>query len=189
MYSGPNFQALGLDWYPNSNATNVRSYQQVTGVTYPLCINAGATRHAYQAYEANDISMVIDQQGVVRYRGAGVKIDQITGWINDLLTTSVEGNDEVLPVSTQLEQNYPNPFNPSTRIRFYLVRNQNVHLQIYDNQGRLIKNLIDNPMNTGAHEVSWNGLTDKGLPAASGIYYYVLETADYRSGRKMILTR
>lgn len=186
---GLNFQALGLDWYPNSNKDNVRSYQQATGVTYPLCIDAGATRHAYQAYEANDISMVIDQQGVVRYRGAGVKVDQISGWIDNLLTTSDVENDQVLPRSTQLEQNYPNPFNPSTRIRFYLAQNQNVHLQIYDNQGRLIKNLIETRMNAGTHEVSWNGLSNDGLPAASGIYFYVLETEDYRSGKKMILTR
>ena len=127
VYKGLNFQALGLDWYPNSNTDNVRSYQQATGVTYPLCIDAAATRSAYQAYEANDVSMVIDQQGVVRYRGAGVKVDQISGWIDNLLTATNVDNDQAVPRSTELEQNYPNPFNPSTRIRFYLAQNQTVH--------------------------------------------------------------
>ena len=188
VYRGPNFQALGLDWYPNSNETNVRSYKEVTGVTYPLCINAASTRSVYQAYEANDVSMVIDQGGIVRYRGSGVKTDQIRGWIDNLLTTSVEEPGR-LPGTTRLEQNYPNPFNPATRIWFHLAQNQDVHLQIFDNQGRLIKNLIEARMNAGRHEVSWNGLTDDGIPAASGIYYYILQTADHRSGRKMILTR
>lgn len=188
VYQGSNFQAIGLDWYPNSNATNVSSYQQATGVTYPLCIGASGTRAAYKAYEANDVSMVIDQEGIVRYRGAGVNTSQITGWIDNLLTTSVE-EKETFPVTPRLEQNYPNPFNPETRISFRLTNSQKVMLQIYDNEGRLIKNLIEDRLQAGRHEVSWNGKTAEGLPAASGIYFYVLQTGNFRSAKKMILTR
>jgi len=42
-----------------------------------------------------------------------------------------------------LYQNFPNPFNPSTTISFYLPRNSNVKLLIYDLKGALIQNLAN----------------------------------------------
>ena len=188
VYKDQNFQAIGLDWYPNSNEKNVRDYQQLTKVTYPLCIDAVAERATYQAYEANDVSLVIDQSGIVRYRGAGVKVDQITSWIDNLLVTSVAGENNI-PEKPHLYQNYPNPFNPVTNIIFEIKESQKVILQIYNIEGRLIKTLIENQLYAGRHELSWNGLNSRGNLVASGVYYYVLRAGDYQSAKRMVLMR
>ena len=166
----------------------MRDYQQLTKVTYPLCIDAATERAIYQAYEANDVSLVIDQSGIVRYRGAGVKVDQITSWIDNLLVTSVEGENNI-PEKPHLYQNYPNPFNPVTNIIFEIKESQKVILQIYNIEGRLIKTLIENQLFAGRHELSWNGLNSQGLSVASGVYYYVLRAGDYQSAKRMVLMR
>jgi hypothetical protein len=41
----------------------------------------------------------------------------------------------------------------------------------------------------GNHHVTWNGLTDSGLPAAAGQYRYVLRTAKGQVSRSMILLK
>ncbi len=166
----------------------MRGYKQFTGITYPLCIDAAAERAVYQAYEANDVSMVIDQSGIVRYRGAGVNTSEITSWINTLLATSAV-EEMKQPQSPQLFQNYPNPFNPGTNISFQITGAQNVVLQIYNIEGRLITTLIDNQLFAGRHEISWNGLDSKGYPVVSGVYFYVLKTGDFQSTKRMILMR
>jgi len=167
----------------------VNNFKEYTQITYPLCIGASATRAAYSAYEANDVSMVIDQSGIIRYRGPGVQTVNIKPFIDDLIATSVEDDNSVIPKSPELYQNYPNPFNPVTNIAFEIRQAQKVTLQIYDNRGRLIKTMIENQLNAGHHEVSWNGVNNQGRPAASGVYMYVLKTEDFRSSKKMILVR
>ena len=132
--------------------------------------------------------MVIDPSGIVRYRGAGVNTSQISSWIDNLLATSIE-EDFVKPRTPELSQNYPNPFNPSTAIRFDIDRSEKVILQIYNNEGRLITTLIDNHMNAGSHEVSWNSKNDDGLTIASGVYYYILKTDGFVTSRKMTFIR
>jgi hypothetical protein len=166
----------------------VRGYKQFTGVSYPLCIDASATRATYKAYEANDVSMVIDQSGIVRYRGAGVNTSSIQSWINNLLATDIEEINQV-PQTSQLYQNYPNPFNPATNIRFELAESQQVTLQIFNIEGRLVKTLIDNQLFAGSHELSWNGLDNRQQPAASGAYYYILKSGDFQSAKRMVLMR
>jgi hypothetical protein len=151
-------------------------------------MNAFTERATYQAYEANDVSVVIDQSGIVRYRGAGVNTTQITLWIDNLLATSVEQKNNH-PRSSSLDQNYPNPFNQSTNIRFEIAETKKVILQIYNNEGRLITTLIDNEMNAGLHEVSWNGKNFSGQTVASGVYYYKLTAGEFQSIRRMILMR
>jgi hypothetical protein len=144
--------------------------------------------HSYKTLFAIHWSISLDQSGIVRYRGAGVKTSSIQSWINNLLATGVEENKQV-PRSSQLYQNYPNPFNPVTNIRFELAESQQVTLQIFNIEGRLVKTLIDNQLFAGSHELSWNGLDNHSQPAASGAYYYILKAGDFQSAKRMVLMR
>ncbi len=84
-----------------------------------------------------------------------------------------ESSSEQSPViSYQLEQNYPNPFNPSTRIRFGLVERGNVHVQIYNHLGQLVRTLAEEELAAGWHELSWDGRNQTGAAAATGVYFY-----------------
>jgi hypothetical protein len=83
-----------------------------------------------------------------------------------------------------LSQNYPNPFNPSTTVEFYLPKESNVKLLIYD--------VLGNEVQTIFNEVKAAGIYKSSIDMdnfAAGIYYYRL-TADYfNRTNKMILLK
>jgi hypothetical protein len=166
----------------------VSGFQQSTGITYPLCIAGASTRTAYQAYEGLDVSIVIDQQGIIRYRGGGVDVSEIKMMIDNLIAVNnIAGN--IMPRSVALFQNKPNPFNPSTVISFYIESKQKVSLIVYNNQGRFIRTLLENTMHAGRHSIDWDGKNISGNHVSSGVYFYVLRTADNRIVKKMTLIR
>jgi hypothetical protein len=87
----------------------------------------------------------------------------------------LSGSDVPLPASTFLEQNYPNPFNPSTALKLALADDGDVSLTIYDVGGRKIRRLVSGDLQAGYHEVVWDGRTDSGDDAATGIYFARLQ--------------
>jgi subtilisin family serine protease len=88
-----------------------------------------------------------------------------------------------------LDQNYPNPFNPTTWIPFYLPKNGQTSIRIYDVRGALVRELRDKWMSEGAHSVTWDGRDGSGRNAVSGIYFCVLEQNGVKQTRKMVLLR
>jgi flagellar basal-body rod modification protein FlgD len=46
-----------------------------------------------------------------------------------------------------------------------------VSVRLVDAKGRLVRTLASGLRNAGTHEETWDGLTDDGLPAPSGIYF------------------
>jgi flagellar hook assembly protein FlgD len=132
--------------------------------------------------------MVIDQAGVLRYRGAGVNVSEISSMIDNLIGVSTIENKERL-VKFTLNQNYPNPFNPSTVISFEISNIQKVSLKVYDNQGRFVRSLLNNTMHVGRHEISWDGRNNQGESVSAGVYYYMLQTASFNQSKKMTLVR
>ncbi len=90
---------------------------------------------------------------------------------------------------TMLSQNHPNPFNPSTLIRFALVETADVLLGVYDARGNRIATLVDGTKEAGQHAIRWDGRNLSGLPVASGVYFYRLETGNWSSTRRMVLVK
>ena len=170
----------------NGNATQVRIFQSL-GITFPLCMNAYTTKNIYtEVGFYNDFSVIIDQSGIISYKGAGAYLPSITSWIDNLLLTSIDKIETILPVDIKLDQNYPNPFNPITKIKFHIKQTQYVNLEIYDVTGKLIRKLIDNKMNAGSHELYWDGRDAKGNHLHSGVYFYSLKTKDFFDTKKML---
>jgi len=154
-------------------------------------MGASATRTAYAAFSTNftaDYSIVIDQNGIIQYRGDGVDITAITDIIDGLLVMDIADVKSV-PEQFVLEQNYPNPFNPSTMIRFNIDKIQKVNLRIYNNEGKLIRTVIDGRTGSGSNEVTWDGRNESGQPVSSGVYFYELQGETSRRFRKMMLIR
>ena len=89
---------------------------------------------------------------------------------------------EELPISFALSQNYPNPFNPTTNIRFEIPQVGFVSLKVYDLLGREVTTLLNEKLNPGRYERSFNG---KGL--ASGVYFYRLTAGTFTAIKKMLL--
>lgn len=94
-----------------------------------------------------------------------------------------------MPSSFELHQNYPNPFNPSTTIRFSLPRPTHISLKVYDALGRDVATLVDEIRNEGVYNTEWNGRTDDGFRAASGLYFYRIVAGSFVQTKKMILLK
>jgi hypothetical protein len=83
------------------------------------------------------------------------------------VTKSSGGN----PASASLISTAPNPFNPVTRIKFAVAKPGTYSLRIYNVQGALVKTLASQRYDVGTHEAMWDGRTNAGGKAASGVYY------------------
>jgi len=94
-----------------------------------------------------------------------------------------------LPAEFSLGQNYPNPFNPSTKIDVRVPQQGDLNLRIFDVTGRLIRSFTYERVPPGVHTVEWNGLTDAGLPASTGVYFYQARLGERILSRKMMLLK
>jgi 2',3'-cyclic-nucleotide 2'-phosphodiesterase / 3'-nucleotidase / 5'-nucleotidase len=98
-------------------------------------------------------------------------------------------DESIVIAEAALAQNEPNPFNPSTSIRFNLPRATVASLRVYNVRGELVRTLADGFLPAGEHEVEWDGQTDRGGNASSGVYYYRLETQNADVMKRMTLLK
>ena len=89
-------------------------------------------------------------------------------------TNSVKREEE--NASARLLQNHPNPIERTTRIPFELTHRQSVHLAVYDVAGRLIRILMQGPVEPGRHAVEWDRTDAEGRIVPAGAYLCRLET-------------
>ena len=94
-----------------------------------------------------------------------------------------------IPNSYNLSQNYPNPFNPSTKISYQLERGEFVKFSIFDLNGNLIKNILNNKVNAGRGHVYWDGKNELGQNVSGGVYLYTIETPSFLKTKKMVLLK
>ena len=106
--------------------------------------------------------------------------------------TSISKLSNEIPNNFKLYQNYPNPFNPVTKIKFgvpsgFPLRaygNEKVVLKVYDILGKEIQTLVNEKLNPGTYEVTFDG---SQLP--SGVYFYQLRTGNFVDTKKLVLIR
>ncbi len=100
------------------------------------------------------------------------------------LFVGVDESETTLPTEYQLSQNYPNPFNPSTTINFSIKEAGLVTLKVYDVLGREVATLVNEELNSGSHNKSFNA---SGL--SSGIYFYSLKAGKFSETKKLLLLK
>ncbi|RJP63476.1 MAG: T9SS C-terminal target domain-containing protein [Ignavibacteriales bacterium] len=92
----------------------------------------------------------------------------------------------------ELLQNYPNPFNPTTTIKFTIpnvgdeyIRPLQTRLIVYDILGREVATLVNTKLQSGNHEVKFDGRN-----LSSGVYFYKLDVDNiYSASKKMMLIK
>ena len=94
-------------------------------------------------------------------------------------------NNDIL----RLNNPYPNPFNPITTIQYHLPERSNVSINIYDMNGRFVKNLIKNTQNAGLRSIQWDATNHKGLNVTAGVYLYKIEAGIFIDTKKMVLLK
>jgi hypothetical protein len=98
------------------------------------------------------------------------------------ITSTKPGAD--IPSEFRLVQNYPNPFNPATIIVFQIPEYSPVSLEVFDVTGRRVITLIDENLEAGYHEVTFDGSR-----LASGAYLYRMQAGDFVQTKKLMLIK
>lgn len=102
---------------------------------------------------------------------------------------TVNNDNQEIPVTKIMMSNYPNPFNPMINISFNLPKASRITLRVYNLKGQLICTLADNYLSKGEHTFQWEGKTDNGKTASSGMYIYKLKGNGFELTRKMTLMK
>ena len=92
------------------------------------------------------------------------------------------------PAAFGLAAPRPNPFSGATDIRYTLDRPAAARIAIYDVSGRRVTG-FQGIGSAGANAVHWDGRDDAGRLAASGTFFYRLESGAYSETRKMTLVK
>ena len=141
--------------------------------------------------------------GEISYTHSGIPsdVDSFTYVVNDTEGASSNeaivyigndpptGIDSLKPQRFALYQNSPNPFNPTTTIRYDMPSAAHVRVRIYNVQGKLVRDLVNESRPAGRHAAVWDGQSDRGNPVASGVYIAVLQAGTYRHAVRMVLLK
>jgi hypothetical protein len=103
------------------------------------------------------------------------------------LTITID--EQVISEEFALGSNYPNPFNPSTTIPFNVLKESHITLGIYDINGQLVRQLINENYASGAYTAIWDGQNDEGKDLHSGLYIYLMTSNNSTQSGKMLLVK
>ena len=129
---------------------------------------------------------------LLRVFGVGPEGAQLTqALFND---GSIEGRTDGhlsarTPVGFALHANAPNPFNPETTIGFSLASSTPVQLEVFDMLGQKVRTLVSQTLPSGSHQAVWDGRSDAGIKAGSGVYLYRLQAGEFTQMRRMLLIK
>ncbi len=123
----------------------------------------------------------------------GITVGEYSGSIRNIAvqtsTTGVRVLEQLLPTVYALSQNYPNPFNPSTTISYELPQRSVVHLVVFNILGQHVVDLVDEERGAGRYAVVWNGQTEGGGRAASGVYFYRIDARSVLTSKIFMQTK
>jgi serine protease AprX len=169
-YTSANYTTTNLDTF----------YFQITGSTL------GTTVQYY--FAAQDIALPTPKMATLPAGGSGVNppgtTAPTTAFQYVVGTTSITEIGSGLPKEFKLYNNYPNPFNPSTEIKFDLAKSSLVTLKVFDLNGRLIKELINQNLIAGSYRTKFEAAV-----LSSGVYFYQLTAGDFKAQNKMLLVK
>jgi hypothetical protein len=180
----------GITWSASDNVgvTSVdilRSWD--SGATFPDLIATGEANDGSFEWTVPDSFSSTSRIRVVARDAAGLaQFDDSDG---DFTAGQETGVPDGVGRKLALFQNAPNPFTGGTEIAFSVPRPAQVELVIYDVSGHRVRTLVDRRMKADDHTERWDGRTDDGEAAATGIYLYRLVADGEELSRKMILLR
>jgi len=103
-----------------------------------------------------------------------------TNGINDQQFNTIVKNFYLL-------KSYPNPFNISTTITYTLPTEGTVEITIVDLNGKIIQILPGGNQSPDEHTFIWDGKTDTGQKAQTGIYFCKVRFNNQIQTNKMII--
>lgn len=138
------------------------------------------------AFQFNDANAPVD--GEFHYRITGQTSDG-SGFTQDALAGPGAYSGLVPEAQLALQPVWPNPFNPSASVRFRMPAGQSAVCRVTDVKGRLVATLFSGQGEGVWRTVTWNGVSDSGVKAASGVYLISVEAGGQRQVQRMVLAK
>jgi len=182
----------GTNW----TQTVLNNFSVLSFTTNSIYIFAGATSYnsgGVYLSSNNGVNWILRNQGLnpfdiwslittSQYIFAGTDSSVWRRSLSEIIGIKNTGTN--IPNNYSLSQNYPNPFNPKTIIRFQIKDLKFVTLKVYDILGKEVATLVNEKINSGKYEVTFDGSNQP-----SGIYFYKLETENFTDIKKMVLIK
>jgi hypothetical protein len=157
----PCFDNTQATWV--GNTVDLAPYLAESSVLFRFRLSSDTSIHESGFYVDNFEIMVVTSQTPSPVPGADALVADVRAW--------------------------PNPFNPQTTVKFINPRAGLVQLAIYDVQGRLVRSLVSESLTAGEHNRTWDGRTDGGSPAASGVYFARMISGEKAASTKVMLVK
>ncbi|HMT11294.1 MAG TPA: T9SS type A sorting domain-containing protein [Ignavibacteria bacterium] len=172
---------------------DVRSYCMDTSA-YSLFGSAHTSKRFAEFYGPGYGTVYVKGIGIA-YSSYGYSMNQSYDTLRGCVINGVDyGDTSVIvglnqistsvPENFSLSQNYPNPFNPVTNFGFRIADFGLVRLTVFDIIGREIEVLVNQQLQPGTYEVSWDASN-----YSSGVYYSRLEAGSFTETKKMVLIK
>ena len=97
--------------------------------------------------------------------------------------------DSTTYLELSLAPGRPNPSRDRTIIPFYLPDRALVHIEVCNLAGQVIRQLAQREYDLGSHEVTWDGVDDRGRAVAAGVYLIRLRTGGTQRHGKLLRLR
>ena len=104
--------------------------------------------------------------------------------LDNIMVVTGDLNAYLAPTDFALSAAYPNPFNPSTSLNFSIPIESKVKISVYDIQGRLVQELLDDLIKPGNYNIQW-----KASNYSSGIYFINMVSKDFSTTQKITLLK
>ncbi len=184
----------------NSGTTRIAEFTdpQGNGGAYPFAAATyfnNSTNNADVVLMAHDFMFLYNAPGWAPPAGfegvsaRAVVLDNILSVFGESPNPGGPGPVGVTPDAPLAVSNFPNPFNPQTTIKLSLPRAGEVSLKVFNVRGALVRTLVDGQMAAGEHSILWDGKTDSGDQAASGVYFYETRANGEVKVNKMALVK
>ncbi len=111
-------------------------------------------------------------------------VGDFDSWTENGVSVITLSGATVLPSDIALNGAYPNPFNPSTNISFEIPSQMQVSLVVYDINGRMVAELVNEVKHADVYNVVWNASQN-----ASGMYIVKLTAGNAVHTQKIMLIK
>ena len=164
----------GPTWSNNSKELVYIDWPDGNPDLYSISLSGGTPTQVYGqpgGFDRGDYDPAYSNNGeYIAYSGF-----TLPSWLqpsSSMLSKATAKKEASGPKGLQL---YPNPFREQSTLSFEVTTNTNVHMQVYNASGQLVRTLTQVNLPAGRHTLVWNGQDDSGKPLPNGLYFIRLQ--------------